>query len=136
MLADMGADVIKVATTGGVLSSRSDPRHAQFRPDELDVLVAEATAAGRFVMAHAQGTQGVKNAIAAGIRSIEHGIFLDDEAIEMMPKPSTTPTEFPTPNPMAITSGTVIGPVVTPALSQPILTNFSEDSRVRTMSSI
>jgi len=79
-----GADVIKVATTGGVLSSRSDPRHAQFRPDELDVLVAEATAAGRFVMAHAQGTQGVKNAIAAGIRSIEHGIFLDDEAIEMM----------------------------------------------------
>ncbi len=84
LLADYGADVIKVATTGGVLSSRSDPRHAQFRPDELDVLVAEATAAGRFVMAHAQGTQGVKNAIAAGIRSIEHGIFLDDEAIEMM----------------------------------------------------
>ena len=38
MLADLGADVIKVATTGGVLSSRSDPRHAQFRPDELDVL--------------------------------------------------------------------------------------------------
>jgi imidazolonepropionase-like amidohydrolase len=79
-----GADVIKVATTGGVLSPRDDPRHAHFRADELDVLVAEATAAAIFVMAHAQGTEGVKAAIRAGIRSIEHGIYLDDEAIEMM----------------------------------------------------
>jgi imidazolonepropionase-like amidohydrolase len=80
----MGADVIKVATSGGVLSTRDDPRQAHFRPDELDVLVAEATAAGMFVMAHAQGADGIKNAIRAGIRSIEHGIFLDDEAIELM----------------------------------------------------
>jgi imidazolonepropionase-like amidohydrolase len=80
----MGADVIKVATTGGVLSPRDDPRHAHFRPAELEVLVEEATAAGRFVMAHAQGGDGIKNAIRAGIRSIEHGIFLDDEAIELM----------------------------------------------------
>ena len=79
-----GADVIKVATSGGVLSPVSNPKHAHFRPDELDVLVSEATAADRFVMANAQGTQGIKNAIAAGIRSIEHGIYLDDEAIEMM----------------------------------------------------
>jgi len=79
-----GADVIKVATSGGVLSPVSNPEHAHFRPDELDALVSEATAADRFVMAHAQGTQGIKNAIAAGIRSIEHGIYLDDEAIEMM----------------------------------------------------
>ena len=79
-----GADVIKVATSGGVLSPVSNPKHAHFRPDELDALVSEATAADRFVMAHAQGTQGIKNAIAAGIRSIEHGIYLDDEAIEMM----------------------------------------------------
>jgi len=78
------ADVIKVATTGGVMSSRSRPQHAQFRPDELAVLVAEASAAERFVMAHAQGTQGIRNAINAGIRSIEHGIYLDDETIEMM----------------------------------------------------
>ena len=79
-----GADVIKVATSGGVLSPVSNPKHAHFRPDELDALVREATAADRFVMAHAQGTQGIKNAISAGIRSIEHGIYLDDEAIEMM----------------------------------------------------
>jgi imidazolonepropionase-like amidohydrolase len=79
-----GADVIKVFTSGGVLSPRDDPRHAHFRDDELDVLVTEATAAGRFVMAHAQATDGIKSAVRAGIRSIEHGIYLDDEAIEMM----------------------------------------------------
>jgi len=80
----MGADVIKVATSGGVLSSRDDPRHAHFRPAELEALVEEATAAGIFVMAHAQGADGIKNAIRAGIRSIDHGIYLDDEAIELM----------------------------------------------------
>ncbi len=79
-----GADVIKVATSGGVLSPRDDPRHGHFRDDELAVLVAEATAAGVFVMAHSQATDGIKASIRAGIRSIEHGIYLDDEAIEMM----------------------------------------------------
>jgi imidazolonepropionase-like amidohydrolase len=79
-----GADVIKVATSGGVLSPRDDPRHAHFRPDELEALVSEAAAAGRWVMAHAQGSEGIKNAVRAGIRSIEHGIFLDDEAIDLM----------------------------------------------------
>ena len=79
-----GADVIKVATSGGVLSARDDPRHAHFRDDELDVLVAEATAAEIGVMAHAQATDGIKAAIRSGMRSIEHGIYLDDEAIEMM----------------------------------------------------
>jgi len=79
-----GADVIKVATSGGVLSARDDPRHAHFRPAELEALVEEATAAGMFVMAHAQGADGIKNAVRAGIRSIDHGIYLDDEAIELM----------------------------------------------------
>jgi imidazolonepropionase-like amidohydrolase len=79
-----GADVIKVATSGGVLSPTDDPRHPHFRPDELDGIVAEASAAGLFVMAHAQGAEGIKNAIRAGIRSIEHGIFLDDEGIDLM----------------------------------------------------
>ncbi len=79
-----GADVIKVCTSGGVLSPRDDPQHAHFMADELDVLVAEASAAHLFVMAHAQATDGIKNAIRAGIRSIEHGIYLDDEAIQMM----------------------------------------------------
>jgi imidazolonepropionase-like amidohydrolase len=79
-----GADVIKVATSGGVLSARDDPRHPHFRPAELEVLVEEAEAAGTFVMAHAQGAEGIKAAVRAGIRSIEHGIYLDDEAIELM----------------------------------------------------
>jgi imidazolonepropionase-like amidohydrolase len=79
-----GADVIKVCTSGGVLSPRDDPRHGHFRDAELDVLVEEASAAGKWVMAHAQATDGIKSAVRAGIRSIEHGIYLDDEAIAMM----------------------------------------------------
>ena len=79
-----GADVIKVATTGGVLSPRDDPRHSQFRDAEIAVMVEEAEAAGIYVMAHAQGTEGVKAAVRNGIRSIEHGVYLDDEAIAMM----------------------------------------------------
>lgn len=78
-----GADVIKVATSGGVLS-RSNPHHANFRIDELDALMAEATAAARPVMAHAQSAAAVKAAVRAGVRSIEHGVYLDDEAIDMM----------------------------------------------------
>ena len=80
----MGADVIKVATSGGVLSPRDKPTHAHFRLEELEVLVEEANAAGIFVMAHAQAAPGIKNAIRAGIRSIDHGIYLDDEAIQLM----------------------------------------------------
>jgi imidazolonepropionase-like amidohydrolase len=83
-LVRMGATVIKVATSGGVLSPRDDPRHAHFRPAELETIVEEATAAGIFVMAHAQGADGIKNAVRAGIRSIDHGIYLDDEGIELM----------------------------------------------------
>jgi imidazolonepropionase-like amidohydrolase len=83
-LVRMGADVIKVAVSGGVLSPRDKPTHAHFRQEELDVLVEEATAAGIWVMAHAQATPGIKNGIRAGIRSIDHGIYLDDEAISMM----------------------------------------------------
>src|SRR5688572_4879889 len=83
-LVRMGADVIKVAVSGGVLSPRDKPTHAHFRPAELEALVEEAAAAGIWVMAHAQAAPGIKNAIHAGIRSIDHGIFLDDEAIELM----------------------------------------------------
>src|SRR5712691_139528 len=79
-----GADVIKVAVSGGVLSPRDNPRHAHFRPEELEMLVSEAKAAGIYVMAHAQATDGIKNAIRAGIRSIDHGVYLDDEAIGLM----------------------------------------------------
>jgi imidazolonepropionase-like amidohydrolase len=79
-----GADVLKVATSGGVLSARDDPRHGHFRDDEVAVMVAEATAAGIAVMSHAQAADGIKVAVRNGVRSIEHGIYLDDEAIELM----------------------------------------------------
>ncbi|MEO6578812.1 MAG: amidohydrolase family protein [Candidatus Limnocylindria bacterium] len=84
MLIRMGADVIKVAVSGGVLSPRDRPTHAHFTPAELDAMVEEAAAAGIWVMAHAQAAPGIKNAVRAGIRSIDHGIYLDDEAIALM----------------------------------------------------
>src|SRR5947207_1163444 len=65
-----GGNVIKVDTSGGVLSPRDSPKHAQFQPDELAALMAEAKAAGLPVMAHAQATDGIKNAVRAGVRSI------------------------------------------------------------------
>lgn len=83
-LVRMGADVIKVATSGGVLSPRDDPRHAHFGLAELEMLVATASSLGCHVMAHAQAYDGIKNAVRAGIRSVEHGIYLDDEAIDLM----------------------------------------------------
>lgn len=79
-----GADQIKICSTGGVLSPMDDPRHSQFTEEEIAVIVAEARAQGTYVMSHAQGTAGIKNALRAGVRSIEHGIYLDDEAIDMM----------------------------------------------------
>jgi imidazolonepropionase-like amidohydrolase len=79
-----GANVIKVATSGGVVSPRDDPRHSHFRDAEVAVMVEEATAVGISVMAHAQGTEGIKTAVRNGVRSIEHGVYLDDEAISMM----------------------------------------------------
>lgn len=79
-----GADVIKAATSGGVLSARDDPRHGHFRDEEVAMMVAEAEAAGIAVMAHAQATDGIKTAVRNGVRSVEHGIYLDDEAIELM----------------------------------------------------
>jgi imidazolonepropionase-like amidohydrolase len=79
-----GANVIKVNTSGGVFSARDDPRHAHFTMAELEVMTEEAARAGSYVMAHAHGADGIKNAIRAGVRSVEHGTELDDEAIELM----------------------------------------------------
>jgi imidazolonepropionase-like amidohydrolase len=76
-----GADTIKVCASGGVMSTRDDPRHPQFSYDELAVCVDEAAAAERRVMAHAHGAAGIKQALRAGVRSIEHGVFLDDECV-------------------------------------------------------
>jgi imidazolonepropionase-like amidohydrolase len=79
-----GAEVIKIATSGGVLSPRDNPRQPGFDMEEIEAIVAEARAAELTVMSHAQSTDGIKNAVRAGVRSIEHGIYLDDEAIQLM----------------------------------------------------
>jgi imidazolonepropionase-like amidohydrolase len=80
-----GAEVIKVCATGGVMSPTDHPEFTQFSPEELDVIVREAAyRRGTKVMAHAQGVDGIKNALRAGVHSIEHGIYLDDEAIQLM----------------------------------------------------
>ncbi|PIC73737.1 amidohydrolase family protein [Sporosarcina sp. P17b] len=80
-----GAEVIKVHATGGVLSATDHPEFTQFSLEELKVMVEEGHfRKGIKVMAHAQGAEGIKNAVRAGVHSIEHGIFIDDEAIELM----------------------------------------------------
>ncbi|UCH27020.1 MAG: amidohydrolase family protein [Trueperaceae bacterium] len=80
-----GAEVIKVSSTGGVLSPTDHPEFTQYSQEELEVMVQEgAYRRGVKVMAHAQGVEGIKNAVRAGIHSIEHGIYLDDDAIELM----------------------------------------------------
>jgi len=79
-----GVDVIKVNASGGVLSRGDAPGSPQFSVEELEVLVEEAHAAGRKVAAHAHGAQGIKNAVSAGVDSIEHGSLIDDEGIKMM----------------------------------------------------
>jgi imidazolonepropionase-like amidohydrolase len=85
-----GADIVKICSTGGVLSPTDHPEYTQFSPEELDVIVREAAyRRGVKVMAHAQGVEGIKNAVRAGIHSIEHGIYLDDEAIDLMLKHGT-----------------------------------------------
>ncbi len=78
-----GADCIKVIATGGVLTKGAVPGNAQLLPDELDAAISEAHRHGLRVASHAIGTEGIKNALRAGIDSIEHGHMLDDEAIEI-----------------------------------------------------
>ncbi len=79
-----GADCIKVIATGGVLTKGAVPGNAQLTYDELAAAIDEAHRHGLRVAAHAIGTQGIKNALRAGIDSIEHGSLLDDEAIGLM----------------------------------------------------
>ena len=79
-----GADWIKLATTGGVLSTADAPTSSQLTLEEIATAVYEAAAQEKRCMAHAQGTQGIKNALLAGVVSIEHGIYLTDELIDLM----------------------------------------------------
>src|SRR5215471_8550763 len=79
-----GADWIKLATTGGVLSASDAPTSSQLTVDEIAAAVYEAAAQEKRCMAHAQGSQGIKNALLGGVASIEHGMYLNDELIDIM----------------------------------------------------
>ncbi len=79
-----GADLIKLMATGGIMTKGVEPGSTQFTLEEMIAGVEEAKKAGRRIATHAQGTEGIKNALWAGVHSIEHGIFLDDEAIDLI----------------------------------------------------
>jgi imidazolonepropionase-like amidohydrolase len=79
-----GADVIKIASSGGFLSPTDDPSQPNFSEAEVASIVAAAADLGRWVMSHAHGAEGIVRAVRAGVRSIEHGTYLDDEGIELM----------------------------------------------------
>ncbi len=78
-----GADFIKVCASGGVMSQRDRPEHVQFTLEELKAIVRVAKNAGTFVTAHCQCAEGMKNCILAGVKTIDHAIFPDEEVIEM-----------------------------------------------------
>lgn len=79
-----GADVIKICSTGGVLSLGDDPKASQYTIEEMKAIVADAHRLGRKVAAHAHGGDGIKLAVLAGVDSIEHGTYIDEEAVKMM----------------------------------------------------
>jgi imidazolonepropionase-like amidohydrolase len=81
-----GADWIKLATTGGVMSPTDDPERAELTLEEIEIAVAEAARHGKFVLAHANAGEGLDNAVRAGVRSIEHGVYLNEGQAAAMAK--------------------------------------------------
>ncbi len=84
-----GADLIKMCATGGVLSKGDNPQAAQFTLEEMQALVADAHRLGRRVAAHAHGEQGILWATEAGVDSIEHGSYINDEGVAAMKQHGT-----------------------------------------------
>ncbi len=84
-----GADVIKFMATGGVLSEGDNPALAQYSPEEMRAIVETAHGLGRKVAAHAHGTRGIHDAVVAGVDSIEHGSYIDEEDIQLMKQRGT-----------------------------------------------
>lgn len=78
-----GADLIKICASGGVLSKGDQPGTPQYTPDEMKAIAEEAHKLGRKVAAHAHGTQSIKEAILAGVDSIEHSSLIDEEGIRL-----------------------------------------------------
>jgi imidazolonepropionase-like amidohydrolase len=89
LLASQGVNVIKVLSTGAVLTHGSNKQSQEFTPEELAAAVDEAHQFGLKVAAHAHSAQGIKNAVRAGVASIEHGTYLDDEGIRLMKEHGT-----------------------------------------------
>jgi imidazolonepropionase-like amidohydrolase len=84
-----GVDLIKVTATGGVLSLAASGQNPQFAPDELEAVVTTARDYGFHVAAHAHGAEGMKRAIRAGVHTIEHGTYMDDEVMALMKEHGT-----------------------------------------------
>lgn len=84
-----GADLIKITATGGVLSVAKNGENPQFKEEEILAIVETAQDYGMHVAAHAHGAEGMKRAIRAGVRSIEHGTLMDDETIKLMKEHGT-----------------------------------------------
>jgi imidazolonepropionase-like amidohydrolase len=84
-----GADVIKFGASAGVLTEEESVGAPQFTQEEMNAIVSEAKLWGRKACAHAHGTEAIKMAVKAGVASIEHGSFLDDEAIALMKEHGT-----------------------------------------------
>ncbi len=84
-----GADFIKVIATGAVFAAGTTPSAPEYSEEELRAAVEEAANAGTFVVAHAHGAEGIKRAVRAGVRTIEHASYLDDEGIELMRRHGT-----------------------------------------------
>jgi imidazolonepropionase-like amidohydrolase len=92
-----GADVIKFCASGGVFSKGDNPLLEQYSPAEMQALITEAHRLGRKVATHAHSALSIKDAVRAGVDSIEHGIFLDDEGIQLLKEHNTflVPTSYP-----------------------------------------
>jgi imidazolonepropionase-like amidohydrolase len=84
-----GADVIKFCATGGVLSQGDNPELEQYSPEEMRAIIQEAHRLGRKVAAHAHGALGIRDAVLAGVDSIEHGSFINEEDIQLMKERGT-----------------------------------------------
>jgi len=84
-----GADLIKITATGGVLSVSKNGDNPQFRQEEVDEIVRTAKEYGMHVAAHAHGKEGMQRAIKAGVQTIEHGSFMDEETVQLMKKHNT-----------------------------------------------
>src|SRR6478672_2389211 len=92
-----GADVVKFCASGGVFSKGDNPRLEQYSPAEMQALITEAHRLGRKVATHAHSAISIRDAVIAGVDSVEHGIFLDEEGIRLMKQHHTflVPTSYP-----------------------------------------